>query len=134
MQVQIGLQVSARSCLQFLGHIACIFVTPHTHTQLHLCCFQAWFRSVYTSNRDSLISKLFSIPCHILVSFEWWKNLDKRCSGVPFSPCFFYFNNSFQGIHPQVGSSSSGPRYTGQMVYPRVHLTHQYSGTQSSQI
>lgn len=81
-------------------------------------------------NRDSL-NKLLSIPCHILVSIKWWKNLDKAYLGVPFN---HHSHKSFLCVPPWTGSSSPGPHYPGQMDYPRGHTAYQCSGTRSCQI
>lgn len=83
MQIQVRPQVTAKLCLQLLGHMAaCTFAT--LHTQIHLHCFQNWPSMVYTPNRCSL-NKLLSIPHHVLVSLRRWRNPGKVCSGDPFT-------------------------------------------------
>lgn len=51
--VQTSAQISARHCLQLLGHLAA-GRSLITHARLHMRCLQVWFCSVYRLNRDRL--------------------------------------------------------------------------------
>lgn len=73
----------ARNFLQLLGHLAAsTFVTQPTRLQFR--CFQGWLRTIYILNKHSL-DKLMYVPCWVLDSLNWWKDLSKVCAGIPFT-------------------------------------------------
>lgn len=85
-------------------HVACLF----TFTLLS----SLTQGSVYS---QQTVGTSYSVLTHVLISFHWWKNLNKGYAQEFPSDPLCPLHNSFGCIIPRMGSSATGPYCLGHM-------------------
>lgn len=112
-KVQTSSQTSTRTCMQLFGHMAATkFIVKHA--RLHRHCLQGWLQMVYLLHSHNL-NKSLSEPLKIKVP--------ECLRGSPLFPNSSLLAPDDWYLPPWLGSTSTEPQSTGQMVSFRIYAS-----------